>query len=180
MSEKVNHPDHYNTDSYECIDVMEEVFGTEAVKNFCKLNAFKYLWRADKKDEMDDIRKAQWYLEHMRSLDTEEESDEDEQESDEWEDVSEHLSEHVYDAFRNLYETISDGIKEGLGMYAESIDPESEASKRLRYFQYSKRLGYDEDVCFITALRTKMDVIEKRLKDEEEEDEQSGEKSGEK
>lgn len=177
MSEKVNHPDHYNTESFECIEVMEEVFGTEAVKNFCKLNAFKYLWRADEKDGMDDIRKAQWYLEHMRSLEAEEESDEDEQESDESEDVSEHF----YDAFRNLYETISDGIKEGLGMYAESIDPESEASKRLRYFQYSKKQGYDEDVCFITALRTKMDVIEKRLKIiEEEKDEQQDQKSGEK
>lgn len=177
MSEKVNHPDHYNTESFECIEVMGEVFGTEAVKNFCKLNAFKYLWRADAKDGMDDIRKAQWYLEHMRSLDTEDESDEDEQESDEREDVSEHL----YDAFRNLYETISDGIKKGWEMYTESVDRESEASKRLRYFQYSKKQGYDEDVCFITALRTDMEVIEKRLKDiEEEEDEQSGKKSGEK
>lgn len=174
MSEKVNHPDHYNTESFECIEVMEEVFGTEAVKNFCKLNAFKYLWRADEKDGMDDIRKAQWYLEHMRSLEAEEEPDEDEQESDESEDVSEHL----YDAFRNLYETISDGIKKGLEMYAESVDPESEVSKRLRYFQYSKKQGYDEDVCFITALQTDMEVIEKRLKAEEEKDEQQDQKSG--
>lgn len=176
MSEKVNHPDHYNTESFECIEVMEEVFGAEAVKNFCKLNAFKYLWRADEKNGMNDIRKAQWYLEHMRSLEAEEEPDEDEQESDEREDVTIHFN----DAFRNLYETISNCFKKGMEMYAESIDPESEASKRLRYFQYSKKQGYDEDVCFITALRTDMEVIEKRLKDiEEEEDEQSSEKSGE-
>ena len=175
MSNKVNHPDHYNTESFECIEVMEEVFGKEAVKNFCKLNAFKYLWRADEKDGMDDIHKAQWYLEHMRSLDAEDESDEDVQESDESEDVSEHL----YDAFRNLYETISDCFKKGLEIYAESVDHESEASKRLRYFEYCKKQGYDENICFIIAFRTDLNVIEKRLEQiEEDEDEQSGEKSG--
>jgi len=152
--------------------VMEEVFGAEAVKNFCKLNAFKYLWRADEKDGMNDIRKARWYLEWIESMGDEKDEGDEEAESDEREDVSEHL----YDAFRNLYETISNGIK----MYAEAVDHESEASKRLRYFQYFKKQGYDEDVCFITALRTDMEVIEKRLKDiEEEEDEQSSEKSGE-
>lgn len=175
---KVNHPDHYNTESFECIEVMEEVFGTEAVKNFCKLNAFKYLWRADAKDGMDDIRKAQWYLEHMRSLDTEDESDEDEQESDERDDVSEHL----YDAFRNLYETISDGIKKGMEMCSEYFDPESEASKRLRYFHYCKEdLGCDEDPSFIAAYSMDLEMIENRLKDiEEEKDEQQDQKSGEK
>ncbi len=176
MSEKVNHPDHYNTESFECIDVMGEVFGTEAVKNFCKLNAFKYLWRADEKDGMNDIRKAQWYLEHMLSLDTEDESDEDEQENDEIEDVTEHLC----DAFRNLYETISNGIKEVLEMYAETTDPESETSKRLRYFQRCKRLGRDDDFSFILALETDLKEIEERLKDEEEKDEQQDQKSGEK
>lgn len=175
MSEKVNHPDHYNTDSYECIDVMEEVFGKEAVKNFCKLNAFKYLWRADEKDGMDDIRKAKWYLERVQSMEAEEEPDED-PENDEAEDIGEHL----YDAFRNLFETISDGIKKGLVMYSEYFDPESEASKRLRYFHYCKEdLGCDEDSSFIAAYRMDLEMIETRLKEiKEEADEQQDEKSG--
>ena len=41
---------------------MIDVFGKEAVKNFCKLNAFKYMWRANKKNGDEDIAKAQWYL----------------------------------------------------------------------------------------------------------------------
>ena len=173
MSEVINHPDHYNTESFECIDVMEEVFGKESVKNFCKLNAFKYLWRADEKDGMDDLRKARWYLERIQSLEAEEDEpdDDDDQESDD--DIN------IYDTVHNLCDAIKSAFEKGMEMYAESIDPESEASKRLRDFQLSKKKGFDEDVCFITALRTEMDQIEKSLElFEEEEDEQSSEKSG--
>ena len=35
----INHPDHYCKGKYESIDVMLEVFGTEAVKHFCMCNA---------------------------------------------------------------------------------------------------------------------------------------------
>ncbi len=63
--EKVNHPAHYNNSyKYECIDVMKENFGTEAIKDFCLLNSFKYLYRCKyKENEFDDIKKAIWYLE---------------------------------------------------------------------------------------------------------------------
>lgn len=62
--EKVNHPAHYQKDGKECIDVMLEDFGKDAVVAFCKLNAFKYRWRAGMKEgntaETDEA-KAQWY-----------------------------------------------------------------------------------------------------------------------
>lgn len=45
MSDNVNHHSHYETGKYECIDVMIETQGIEAVKNFCICNAFKYLYR---------------------------------------------------------------------------------------------------------------------------------------
>lgn len=65
MAEKeyVNHPEHYNN-KYECIDVMEDVFGQEATFNFCLLNAFKYLYRCLRKHNSPtgDIKKAIWYL----------------------------------------------------------------------------------------------------------------------
>ena len=57
-----NHPVHYNSGKYECIDVMRDVFGEEAVDNFCLLNAFKYIWRAGRKNGKEDIQKAIWYL----------------------------------------------------------------------------------------------------------------------
>ena len=62
MSDPVNHPAHYETGKYQCIDVMQEVFGREAVANFALLNAFKYLWRTDRKNGREDIEKAVWYL----------------------------------------------------------------------------------------------------------------------
>ena len=62
MSDNVNSPKHYQTDKFECIEVMIEIFGKDAVRTFCLLNAFKYLWRADKKNGAEDIAKAQWYI----------------------------------------------------------------------------------------------------------------------
>ncbi len=59
--DNVNHPSHY-TGRYECIDVMQDVFGDEATDNFCLCNAFKYIWRARKKNGLEDVKKAVWYL----------------------------------------------------------------------------------------------------------------------
>lgn len=64
----VNHPGHYCTGKYECIDVMTEALGLEAVKNFCKCNAFKYLYRSNRKNGLEDIKKAQWYLNKLIEL----------------------------------------------------------------------------------------------------------------
>ena len=58
----VNHPSHYETGKYECIDVMIETQGVEAVKHFCICNAFKYLYRHNNKNGAEDIKKAIWYL----------------------------------------------------------------------------------------------------------------------
>ena len=41
----VNHPCHYDTGNYECIEVMQEIQGIEAVKSFCICTACKYLYR---------------------------------------------------------------------------------------------------------------------------------------
>ena len=61
-SDPVNHPSHYVTGKYECIEVMQETQGTEAVKNFCICNAFKYLYRHNGKNGLEDIEKAIFYL----------------------------------------------------------------------------------------------------------------------
>lgn len=61
-SDNVNHPDHYETGKFECIDVMIETQGVEAVKNFCLCNAFKYIWRTNRKNGLEDVKKAHWYL----------------------------------------------------------------------------------------------------------------------
>ena len=58
--EAVDHPKHYQGKN-ECIDVMRAMFGDEAVKAFCKCNAFKYRFRAGMKNGEEDIKKAEWY-----------------------------------------------------------------------------------------------------------------------
>lgn len=62
LKEEINHPSRYKGGKYECIDVMLDVFGKEAVKHFCLLNAFKYIWRQEHKGGTEDIKKAVWYL----------------------------------------------------------------------------------------------------------------------
>lgn len=65
----VKHPEHYKTGKFECIDVMVDVYGAEATKDFCLLNAFKYLWRCKHKGkEKEDIKKAIFYLEKYLEL----------------------------------------------------------------------------------------------------------------
>lgn len=58
----VNHPGHYETGKFECIEVMQEVMGVEAVKDFCICNVFKYVYRHKNKNGLEDIKKAKWYI----------------------------------------------------------------------------------------------------------------------
>lgn len=50
------------TGKYQCIDVMEETQGIEAVKDFCICNAFKYIYRHSHKNGLEDVKKAVRYL----------------------------------------------------------------------------------------------------------------------
>ena len=71
MENQVNHPSHYNTGSIECIDAMTSAFGNDAVIKFCKINAFKYIWRSGNKagnSEKQDLQKASWYLNKATEL----------------------------------------------------------------------------------------------------------------
>lgn len=70
----VDHPSHYNQFDVEVIDMMERIWGTDAVISFCMLNAFKYKMRAGNKgghdDLIKDLEKAEWYIKNARSLKT--------------------------------------------------------------------------------------------------------------
>lgn len=63
MSNGINHPKHYNSlpsfcecgKRVECIDVVEHM-------SFNVGNAIKYLWRADYKGGIEDLKKAEWYI----------------------------------------------------------------------------------------------------------------------
>lgn len=53
----VNHPPHYTShpSGVECIEITEHM-------SFLMGNAMKYLWRADMKNGVEDLKKAIWYL----------------------------------------------------------------------------------------------------------------------
>lgn len=61
-SDPVN-PQHYRQGGIECIDALAaatvNLSGIEAV---CTANAIKYLWRWKQKNGVEDLKKAQWYI----------------------------------------------------------------------------------------------------------------------
>lgn len=64
----VNHPAHYTSGKYECIDF---IFDCGANNSFCLGNAIKYLSRLGLKDNdnvIQDIQKAIWYLKKEASI----------------------------------------------------------------------------------------------------------------
>lgn len=69
MNDQVNHPEHYNTSGKrECIIAMQEDYGDFVTAIFCLTNAYKYLYRAGKKDQnsfQQDIDKAKWYFNYL-------------------------------------------------------------------------------------------------------------------
>lgn len=71
MNDSVNHPAHYTQGDIECIDAMISAFGKDAVKTYCKINAFKYIWRTDYKNGTEDVKKAVWYLNKFLELEGE-------------------------------------------------------------------------------------------------------------
>lgn len=75
----VEHPSHYQSnDRLECIEEMRLMFGDEAVKTFCRLNAYKYYYRAGCKSgesEAKDRAKALWYLKFYAKMCREKEHD---------------------------------------------------------------------------------------------------------
>ena len=63
----VNHPDHYKTVSgLETIDVIEAFTdGLNGIEATDTGNVIKYICRWKKKNGLEDLKKAQWYLNHL-------------------------------------------------------------------------------------------------------------------
>lgn len=65
----INHPKHYCREGgMECLEEMELVFGANAVRTFCLLNAWKYRYRAADKNGAQDMAKSDWYMQKYREL----------------------------------------------------------------------------------------------------------------
>jgi hypothetical protein len=72
MNDPIN-PNHYKQGGLESIDAIKAFMSHEAYKGFLKGNCQKYLFRYEKKNGIEDLRKCQWYLERLLGVLEEEE-----------------------------------------------------------------------------------------------------------
>lgn len=70
--ETVNSPDHYNQGSIETIDYLKSTLTKEEFAGFCKGNVLKYVSREAHKNGIEDLKKAQWYLNRLIQISEEE------------------------------------------------------------------------------------------------------------
>lgn len=62
-------PDHYKErTSIECIDAMIMTFGVKRTAEYCVQNVYKYVWRHKYKNRLEDLKKAEWYLDKFKEL----------------------------------------------------------------------------------------------------------------
>lgn len=66
--DNVNSPSHYTQAGIECIDaITAAVSGKSGIEAVCVANVIKYLWRYELKNGVEDVKKAQWYLNRLVS-----------------------------------------------------------------------------------------------------------------
>jgi hypothetical protein len=58
----VNKPKHYNYSGIECLDAIQAVTGKEGFEAYLQGNIMKYLWRYRYKNGVEDLKKAEFYL----------------------------------------------------------------------------------------------------------------------
>lgn len=64
-------PAHYkDRTSIECIDAMIITFGVKRTAEYCVQNAYKYVWRYKYKNRLEDLKKAEWYIDKFEELST--------------------------------------------------------------------------------------------------------------
>lgn len=62
----VCHPAHYNQGNVECIDAMAAAtVNKRGIEAICVSNIIKYLWRYEAKNGLEDVKKAQFYLNRL-------------------------------------------------------------------------------------------------------------------
>jgi len=60
--DNVEKPAHYNQSGIECIQSIEASMSKDQFCGYLKGNIQKYIWRYEDKNKIEDLKKAQWYL----------------------------------------------------------------------------------------------------------------------
>lgn len=68
MTENAIKPSHYHTGNIDVIKFSEENFAAEELKGFYRMNILKYVTRFDKKNGLEDLQKANSYLQELMEL----------------------------------------------------------------------------------------------------------------
>lgn len=67
-ADSVSSPSHYRAGSVECIDAIDAALAgvKDPLSGFYVAQVIKYLWRHEKKGKpLEDLKKAQWYLNRL-------------------------------------------------------------------------------------------------------------------
>lgn len=64
-NDAVNHPAHYCAAGVYCLEVLKAVMTPAQYEGFLRGNVMKYLWRYNKKNGVEDLRKARVYLDEL-------------------------------------------------------------------------------------------------------------------
>lgn len=67
VEDLVNHPEHYKAkNGLEAIDMIAAFTeGLQGMNAVCTANALKYLCRWHKKNGVEDLKKARWYIDYL-------------------------------------------------------------------------------------------------------------------
>lgn len=63
INDMVNHPGHYTAGGVECIDAIKAA--VPDFEAYCAGNVIKYVWRYRRKNGLEDLKKAKWYLDRL-------------------------------------------------------------------------------------------------------------------
>lgn len=63
--DNVEKPAHYNQSGIECIEAIKASMSKEEYEGYLKGNVEKYVWRYRYKNGLEDLKKAQWYLQRL-------------------------------------------------------------------------------------------------------------------
>lgn len=61
----INKPTHYHSGNIDVIKFSEENFSKEEQKGFHRINAIKYITRYDRKNGVEDLNKAKFYIDKL-------------------------------------------------------------------------------------------------------------------
>lgn len=70
IEDNINHPSHYHQGGIDVIGFSELQFDKAELKGFYRINVLKYVTRYDRKNGVQDLEKAAFYLDKLKQLES--------------------------------------------------------------------------------------------------------------